>query len=131
MRMRELLFRAKRIDNGEWVEGFYSRSPKGNTYITTVGAQGCARPEKVDPETVCQYTGLTDKNGSKIYESDIVDILCEVDEIGVIEWNDVTASFSVSADGFTADFDNYRGTDLEVIDNIFDNPELVGRGSEE
>ena len=121
---REILFRGKRVDNGEWIYGDRVRSHT-KTYIVTCGE---AFPDEVYPETVGQFTGLTDKNGEKIFESDIVDILCENEEIGVIEWEKDTAQFIVSADGFCASFDNYSGHDLEVIGNIHDNPEMLREG---
>lgn len=74
-----------------------------------------------------QYTGLKDKNGKLIYEGDIVDLLTEIDETAVIEWDEVTACFCVvsKSGGFTATFDNYRGDDLEIIGNIHETPELL------
>lgn len=130
--MREILFRGKRTDNAEWVEGHYHYSnwylpPSMKIVDTThhILPIGHGDSYKVAPETVGQFTGLTDKNGKKIFEGDIVDILTENEEIGVVEYED--GGFLVSADGFCVDFhSNINGTDLEVIGNIHDNPELLG-----
>lgn len=126
---REILFKAKRIDNGEWAEGQY-------VYITNPLTED-GKPIKhlicngtnifndlIDPDTLCQYTGLTDKNGKKIWENDIVEL---PDEEGYFtcKWEEDAARFVMNGDGLTVDFDNYWSYQTEVAGNIFDNPELL------
>ena len=127
--MREILFKAKRIDNGEWVEGQYA-------YITNPLTED-GEPIKhlicngtnifndlIDPVTLCQYTGLTDKNDKKIWENDIVE-LPDGEGYFTCEWEEGTARFVMNGDGLTVDFDNYWSYQTEVAGNIFDNPELL------
>lgn len=132
--MREILFRGKRIDNGEWVDGAYYQQTDWygdpcdkHNIITSMGSlcdDISLDYHEVDPKTIGQYTGLTDKNGKRIFEGDIVDILTENEEIGVVAYDD--GGFLVEADGFCVDFHaNINGTDLEIIGNIHDNLELV------
>ena len=141
--MREILFRGKRLDNGEWVEGWYQPETTikhWNGIQETVGVTIAYKAEDgflegtlVDPSTVGQYTGLTDKNGKRIFEGDVVktsdvtheDVIQIPGELFAIElrkgcWTMVC--------GQNWDFleTNYRY--VEVIGNIHDNPELLKGG---
>lgn len=145
--MREILFRGKRKDNGEWTEGLYGINTiccEQSTYLSAVISkmpQGIYDYEswEVELETVGQYTGLTDKNGVKIFEGDIVKgTAYSATTIGVIVWIDEISSFGVrrvNAPNPTA-WENssiLRCVSLgktdefaaEVIGNIYDNPELL------
>ena len=137
--MREILFRAKQIDDGEWVEGYYAMMGKGNL-IRHYIVQNCAltglfkNPEdnmyfndvEIDPETLCQYTGMVDRNGKRIWENDIVKHEVS-DTIGTVKW------YQEDYVGWCVDdivIDEQQFTDemwneCEVIGNIFDHPELL------
>lgn len=120
--MREYLFRGKTIANGKWSEG---------TLLVT--KQGCCiTPDAtvyvaVDSETVGQYTGLTDKNGTKIFEGDIVKYGDTVHNV-VFEQRNGTAYFGLVYSTLeTLSFGYYQDLkQIEVIGNIYDNPELLG-----
>ena len=130
--MREYLFRGKRKDNGEWVECCGIIATENWVSIFTVIDDIDENSSEVNeieviPETVGQYTGLTDKNGDKIFDSDVVDILTENEEVGVVTYDE--GCFYVKADGFSVDFrNNINGNDLLIIGNIHDNPELLKGG---
>ena len=131
--MREILFRGKRIEDGQWVEGHYHFA---NWYLPPsmeivdithhILQIGRGDSDKVDPETVGQFTVLTDKNGKKIFEGDIVRYMNK--ETMVVVWNNDSASFAIA---YSAINFNYLATIsiahiyLEVIGNIHDNPELL------
>ena len=156
--MREILFKAKRIDNGEWVEGYYEKY-NNRHYINketdrlNTGGYPIREFIEVDENTICQYTGLTDKNGKRIWENDILrgnnddrDLIKVVfGEFGVIDVNSLevvenviglhyeviptdhlsrTEPFCLSMP-ITSSYINYCS--FEVIGNIFDNKELLER----
>lgn len=136
--MRKILFRAKRLDNGEWVEGFYV-CLNGTEHMIYSGyaETDCGEfyPDyfQVDPETVCQYTGLKDKNYMKIFENDVVRDCNEDYEVVAVKYYDHIgyAAFDVEPD-IDCDCNGLSYLielqSLEVIGNIFDNPELMKGG---
>ena len=125
--MREILFKGKSLLSGEWVEGYYI-GPIGVLdvhEICDIHDITGTRVE-VDPSTVCQYTGMTDKNGTKIFEGDIVRYNGER-HIVVFETRGGTGYFGIKIDhietwGFCQ---SVPAKLMEVIGNIHDNPELV------
>lgn len=124
--MREILFHGKRKDNGEWVEGYYV--PVGEYHYILTGKLelvSCLGFEHflVIPETVGQYIERKDKNGKKIFEGDIVRDTEDFD-VGKIFFDTYTAMFVIGFETTIADFN--ASYSLEVIGNIYDNPELIG-----
>lgn len=131
------LFKAKRIDNGEWVTGSLITCEDGTCKIATSLLEGKADEPilvcayNVDRDTICQCTGLKDKNGKLIWENDICDRKEEYPEIVKYNNGDWTLDYSYSKGkesgycycnlGFYALERKY----VEVIGNIFDNPELL------
>lgn len=128
--MREILFRGKRIDNGEWVEGYYYRAKYYRTddelcdYITVPHPKEYNEPSShyiVNAETVGQYTGLKDKNGTKIFEGDIVkSFLFGKMCIYQIDYENGLASF-IGREGMKFTTFDYDSEEFEVIGNIYDN----------
>lgn len=137
--MREILFKAKRDGSGEWIEGCYAEC-KGKTFIgigISIGIdafKGFCTPVirwlEVDPETLCQFTGLCDKNGKKIWENDI--LMAHFDEsypedatYETVEWGVagfVTREANSTDRQYLNEFDTKH---FEVVGNIFDNKELL------
>lgn len=122
--MREILFRGKRVDNGEWFFGNLDlRQFGGSFYACIIHQLSMWKTTKFEviPETVGEYTGLTDKNGKKIFEGDIIR---SNSERGYIEYYPNDCAFDVVDDhGFywlISEMSN-----IEVIGNIHDNPELL------
>ena len=146
--MREITFRGKRIDDGKWVYGHYVHQYGANMIYLPNGVDcECGFDYYyIDPHTLGQYTGLTDKNGKKIFEGDIVKAVihrcygsfqpirketCIIgyDNLGMLGlkdkedvWNDFMHELSLS--GSVEDFS------FEVIGNIHDHPELLKGGAD-
>lgn len=122
---REILFRGKQIDNEEWeVGGVFSSKDYTGIIVNAM------RWVEVDPETVCQYAGLTDKNGKR-YEGDIFQASDgEYIQRYIIKWNEDSLEWSAECIGDpdgTLPLSEFRVEEIEVIGNIFDNPELLER----
>ena len=135
------LFKAKRLDNGEWVEGYLVQTAESSYIVvpykhSTICGEGSVI--EIDSTTICQCTGLKDKNGNLIWENDIL----HNGNYFVVKWNAPCARFDIVlnnshnipmgkwepmiCDWKTNDFKEYKkAVDYEVIGNIFDNKELL------
>lgn len=137
--MRDIVFKAKRLDNGEWVEGSLLQTTAVSLKSFIVESS-CYTFDKwdwnecvqVDTETICQYTGLTDKNRNKIWENDVVDRKEKYPEVVKQYQGDWVLDYSyafgkdVGYDYSNLGFYVCERECVEVIGNIFDNPELLG-----
>ena len=130
------LYKAKRTDNGEWVEGYLSYpfcTKKGNEsyYFYAKDSLGFFCRCVVDASTICQCTGSKDKNGKLIWENDIANCF-EAECCGKISWNESEAGFYFDVlleDGTYEEEHIYDYADcMMVIGNFFDNPELLEVG---
>lgn len=127
--MREILFRGKRVDNGELVYGYYVQDLQGGHLILTDEGTWLGGPvlDAIDviPETVGQYTGLDDKNGVKIFEGDIIyDSWHTLN--GTVEFNERFGGWwYYDKDRFGTALQGDESEGIEVVGNIHDNKELT------
>ena len=140
--MREILFRGKREDTGEWVYGYYAHLPSAAgaadiIYVPASDPDDSNHTVFVDPETLGQYTGLTDKNGVKIFEGDIVHLYGDKDTstrfinykaLVIFAHGGFCAIDGTLDDYAVCRFDFTSSLNCEVIGNIYDNPELIEDG---
>ena len=112
--MREILFRGKRVDNGEWIEGNLIQYPL-SSYSYIMSSHGFDDEICVRSKTVGQFTGLTDKNGKKIFEGDIVKYENKIYEIKYLEKYARFAPSNEHSVFMVCAFNR-----LEVIGNIYD-----------
>lgn len=123
---REIKFRVWDVENKEMLN-----VQELDFEPTFYGGRIAIRPDQyndyfdTEDMILMQYTGVNDRCGKEIYESDIVYVRSE-DENAIIEWDEQTARFIIHFDGWIADFDNYYGKELEIIGDIYNNPELLG-----
>lgn len=138
--IREVLFKAKRTDNGKWVEGSLIQGVfvrcvdnQDIPYILDIDDIDCDYDNfgdltdgfgyyEVNPDTICQFTGLVDKNSDKIWENDIVRL---DEDLYIVTWEEDDAMFALEDVGVVEHFSNVDSKWCEIVGNKFDNPELV------
>ena len=137
--MREILFRGQTRKKGEkvrldgspidsnWVYGGIFPNNKGGDFAIIYQQEQKIEKFTVYADKVGQYTGLLDKNGKKIFEGDAV-WFSDEKERGVVCFDEIGACFSVRFDTFDAAFDHLYSNELEIIGNVYDNPELMEGG---
>lgn len=116
------LFKAKRVDNGKWVQGYYYQIWEDG-YILWGMTNDVPNMIEVDVSTLCQCTGLKDKNGKLIWENDIVKINNSKGNV-LITFGDFEIICTIPNEKYYKHRLEYD-TEYEVVGNIFDNPELL------
>lgn len=158
--MREILFKAKRKDSGEWIEGSlidldvdsgycYIVPPYKKASILPINFLITDRMKLVDPKTLCQFTGLCDKNGKRIWEGDIISYQRDNDDcpfpnkdtkkrFGKVFYQGFRSTFAIGmgrngSRSINDDLWKYvqNGNRVDAIGNRFDNPELLQEESDE
>lgn len=141
--MRDIIFRGKRVDRkNEWIYGGYCSKPE-TTYcteedykrnivnMTDWGLPDILTPYEVIPDTVGQYTRIKDRNGVKIFEGDIVAFPSRSnnEKYGVVKYSDENAKYYFEYNNICYNLDRwfswFYGNMIEVVGNIYDNPELL------
>ena len=117
--MREILFKAKILNSDEWIEGYYVKGATRHCILKNL--TGYPKWD-IDPNTLCQYTGLIDNNGDKIWENDIVRL---DEDLYIVTWEEDDAMFALEDVGIVEHFSNVDSKWCEIIGNKFDNPDLI------
>ncbi|WP_418668961.1 YopX family protein [Alistipes putredinis] len=132
--MREIKFRGKRLDNGEWIVGSYIEAENRDRSIAhqIVPYKSGGVVREVDPATVGQYTGLNDNNGKEIYEDDIINyVYCGFDRRGAVRYENKLCGFDfIDKEGMITIISSYEARTYCIIGNIHDNPELLKGGGQ-
>ena len=126
------LFKAKRLDNNYWILGFLSVNKTGKYFIRPICGSALSS-EEVDKNTICQCTGLKDKNGKLIWENDIMvahldDSFPEDTTYASVVWNNNGFCTKEQGSEDISPLDRFDQEHFEVCGNVFDNPELLEVG---
>lgn len=132
--MREILFRGKRDDNGEWIESadIMRNTIRGALCLTDAR---CRDWVNICPETLGQFTGLCDKHGTKIFEGDIIESVEDYDDkfgypatnyfYSVVIWDEENFCWAFKTGEYVQAFNDWDWDNSIKVGNIHDNPELL------